>query len=415
MRRRAFMTSTLPLLLLGASCAAQGGASPPAPPPAERGLLDFYQALADRESGRRTRPVTVLQIGDSHTANDAFGTRMREVLQDRFGAIGRGLLPPGIPFATYAPSLVHVTASHEWRAITSMDRSNAGPFGLTGLRQTTSSAGAVMTLETDLPGGLTIAEVEVLHRPDGGRIEVLVNGRRAGTIATDSPVMEARFVHLPTRPDTSSITLRTFGDGPVDILSWFASQAGPGLLYSNLGTIGATIALTERWDPDIVRVEMGHFRPSLLLIAFGTNEGFRPEPDPDYGKTFTSAVRRLQAAAPGASILVMGPPDGDWSDRREGGLPAHCPDAGPERERWRKPPHLAATREAQRRAAEANGWAFWDWSAAMGGACTMAEWTQLDPPLAMPDHVHLRTAGYRRTADVLLERLLNGYDRFKRH
>jgi lysophospholipase L1-like esterase len=209
------------------------------------------------------------------------------------------------------------------------------------------------------------------------------------------------------------VALRARGDGPVDLLSWSAARAAPGVIYANLGTIGATIRLTNRWSPEVTRLELAHLRPSLLVIAFGTNEGFRSDSDPGYGQVFAAAVQRLRAMTSSASILVMGPPDGDWAAHRAGGLPANCVDAPPGREDWRKPPWLAATLEAQRHAAAANGWAFFDWSAAMGGACSMDAWTRLDPPLAQPDHVHLRAEGYRRTADRLLASVLDGQDRFQ--
>jgi lysophospholipase L1-like esterase len=43
----------------------------------------------------------------------------------------------------------------------------------------------------------------------------------------------------------------------------------------------------------------------------------------------------------------------------------------------------------------------------------MHAWTQLDPPLGQPDHVHLHAEGYRKTADALLARLLDGYNRVR--
>ena len=422
--RPMLLTRRTVLAALPAACAkgfdaesgAEGGAPPDAAslaaagPTRAGGLTRFYRALADLDAGKRQAPVVVLQLGDSHTANDAFGSRMREVLQSRFGAAGRGLLPPGIPFQTYAPTSVRVTADAGWRAVRSMDATSPGLFGLSGLRQRAVAPGAAMSLEADAEGGLGRAEVEVLRQPGGGSLEVETDGRRASLIETNGERPEAAFLRLPTKAGSRQVTLRAMGDGPVEVLSWSASRASSGLLYANLGTIGATVRLLNLWDPDIVRLELEHLRPSLLLIAFGTNEGFSPALDPDYGRGYAAAVRQLLASAPAASVLVMGPPDGDWRAQRDGGLAAPCSDAVPGREDWRKPPHLAAIRAAQRRAAEANGWAFWDWSEAMGGDCAMHEWTQLDPPLAQPDHVHLRAAGYRRTADALLSTLLAGYE-----
>jgi lysophospholipase L1-like esterase len=411
--RREIVRAAIPATLTAANCAAgpRRAMHEEQQPNTVRGMTAFHRALAELETGRRRHPVTILQLGDSHTANDAFGRRVREVLQDRFGTAGRGLLPPGVPFRSYAPSLVRVTADPGWRAIGSLDASNPGPFGISGLRQRAVAAGATMTLQTEAPDGLARAEVEILMQPDGGALIVEVDGRRTGIIATGAPRARPAFVQLPTGATDRRVALRAVGDGPVELLSWSAARASPGVLYANLGTIGATIRLIHRWDLSIVRYELDHLRPSLLLIAFGTNEAFRSSWDPGYGAAFGAAVGRLSVGRPRMSILIMGPPDGDWPASRDGGLPAPCPDGEPDRDRWRKPPHLSAVRKAHRRAAEANGWAFWDWSAAMGGDCAMHRWTQLDPPLGQPDHVHLRAEGYTRTADALARLLLASYDR----
>lgn len=396
-----------------AGCGAERTTTATADPTAV--LRPTYAALAALEAGSRRDPVLLLQLGDSHTANDSFGTRMREGLQARFGAAGRGPMAPGVPFRTYSPALVRVTADPGWRAIGSLGGANPGPFGVAGLRQRADRAGATMTLETVIADGLAAAEVEVLRQPGGGALAIEVDGSPAGRIATAAATPRAEFVKLPTRADSSRVTLRTEGDGPVELLSWSAARRAPGVLYANLGTIGATIETTGRWDAAIVQEELARLRPALLLIAFGTNEGFRPELDTiAYAELFTARVGAMRAAAGGAPVLVMGPPDGDWPARRSGPTAAaECPDGAPGRDAWRKPPQLAAVRAAQARAAAANGWYFWDWARAMGGSCAMHRWATQDPPLALADHVHLRTAGYRITADALLRELLDGYARYQ--
>lgn len=402
---------SLALLPLLSGCGAERSAPTAAADPL-RPLRPFFASLAASEQGGAREPVLLLQLGDSHTANDSFGTRMREVLQQRFGAAGRGPMAPGVPFRTYNPSLMRVSADAGWQAIGSLSAASPGPFGIAGVRQRADRAGAALTLETLVDGGLAAAEVEVLRRPGGGSLSIEVDGSPAGQIATGLPMTQAEFVKLPTGPDTRAITLRAAGDGPVELLSWSAARRGPGVLYANLGTIGATIETTARWDAAIVQTELTRLRPALLLIAFGTNEGFRPELDTAaYEATFAARVAALRAAAGGPSVLVMGPPDGDWPARRAGPGAAECADGTPGRDAWRKPPFLAAVRAAQARAAAANGWSFWDWARAMGGDCAMHRWATQDPPLAAADHVHLRTAGYRITADALLRELLDGYAR----
>src|ERR1700733_1569883 len=94
------------ILLLLQACFGIGEA-PPAPPPAVAGpqrllspeaLSPFFTALAALDDKAERQSMRVLQIGDSHTANDSFSGRMRERLQGRFGDAGRGWLPAGIPF-----------------------------------------------------------------------------------------------------------------------------------------------------------------------------------------------------------------------------------------------------------------------------------------------------------------------------
>ena len=94
-------------------------------------LLPLFQALDALQAGSAAGPVAILQIGDSHTANDAFSGRMRSLLQARFGDAGRGMLPPGIPFRFYHPAQVTVTASG-WDTIGSLHLGNPAPFGPRG-------------------------------------------------------------------------------------------------------------------------------------------------------------------------------------------------------------------------------------------------------------------------------------------
>ena len=80
---------------------------------------------------------------------------------------------------------------------------------------------------------------------------------------------------------------------------------------------------------------------------------------------------------------------------------------------WAPPPALAKVRQAERQAASDMGWFFWDWSAAMGGACAMHRWVEADPPLGYADHIHLKTDGYRIGAEQLFAELMAQYDRYR--
>jgi hypothetical protein len=62
---------------------------------------------------------------------------------------------------------------------------------------------------------------------------------------------------------------------------------------------------------------------------------------------------------------------------------------------------------------QSRGHAFWDWSAVMDGECGLHAWATADPPLAFPDHVHLKPEGYRISADALFDALMADYARYR--
>ena len=123
---------------------------------------------------------------------------------------------------------------------------------------------------------------------------------------------------------------------------------------------------------------------------------------------FADRLRALHAAAPGAALLVLGPPDAlpppPQGQRRTARLRRS------ELDRAAEP---APIREAQRSVAAREGAYFWDWQAAMGGPCSMLRWAATSPPMAAPDHVHLYAPGYQATADALFRAIMDGYDRYR--
>jgi lysophospholipase L1-like esterase len=128
-------------------------------------------------------------------------------------------------------------------------------------------------------------------------------------------------------------------------------------------------------------------QPDLVILAYGTNEGFDDLLDPvAYERLLRDQIGRVRRSAPEASILVLGAPE---AMRGEGG--GTCPD-DPEA-RWRAPAMLAVVRDVQHRVAAETGVAFWDWRGRMGGDCSAHALTLGVEPLMRGDHVHFTRAG----------------------
>jgi lysophospholipase L1-like esterase len=398
--------------------------SPEAPPPpsaatptrlsSPEALGGFFAALDGLDSRRANGVVRILQIGDSHTANDSFSGRMRERLQARFGGAGRGWLPAGIPFKYYRPQLVGVS-ENGWEHSRATDRDAAGPFGLDAIDAQSLPPDAAMAIESTEPQGFDRFAVEYLARPNGSPFTVRIDGSEPLRVSTASANGAIKRFELPLDRPARRAELRAGERPPVDLLAWDVERHGPGVIYENHGTIGATVKLLGRMTPAAVAFELDERRPALLIVAFGTNEGFDDGTDAHrYAAQFRALVVGLQHAASGASILILGPPDGNRIGRgcaaescRAGG------EAGANDCAWHEPPGLAGIREAQQRVAAEQGWAYWDWFDAMGGQCSIDRMAGREPPLGAPDHIHLTKAGYTAVADLLFAELITEYDNWR--
>lgn len=457
------------------------GATSPAPDPAQAAatlpaspklLARFHERLTALASGQSKHAV-ILQIGDSHTAADYLTGRLRQRLQARFGNGGRGLLPPGVPYPHYRAEQLKASQMGSWQVLSSnKPLPDAIPFGVTGYALRSTIADDAITIEDR--SGAEAVTFGFRSEPASGSFEVIVNGETYGRFETAGQVPARQELRLEIGPRTGAapppvqtITLRSYGDGPLEILDVDLSRSN-GLQVVNLGFIGAQIEIMRRWHWPTVREQLAALDPALIVVAFGTNEGFAPAERiaGGYEAAFEQRLTALQAAAPLASMVVLGPPQAARYPRfclpppsplakpPAFGTPAagiaavveaaqraiHAgvilnawPPAEPpetaickplsdaERQRydlmlssrdrelcrWHTPPALPLVREIQRRVAARLGLLFVDWSALFDGECGIDRWARQG--LAAKDRVHFKEEGYTRAADALHDALLAGF------
>lgn len=173
------------------------------------------------------------------------------------------------------------------------------------------------------------------------------------------------------------------------------------ILYPH-GVVGATLdGMAQRewlFDP-------GEDAPDLVIIAYGTNEGFDELLDPRaYERLLRAQIERVWETSPGAGILILGAPE---AMRGDGG--GRC--AGDLEQRWKAPEMLGVVRDVQHRVAAQMGVAFWDWKGRMGGDCSAFALTQGDAPLMRGDHVHFTFAGGDWIGSLLAADIIAAYDR----
>ena len=389
-------------------------------------LATFYNALAGLESGAETSPVTVLHLGDSHIASDRITGEVRKAMQARFGDAGRGLMMPGFTFPYYKAPGFDFEKIGDWTAANSL--TEEGLYGISGVSLTSSSPDAALVL-TSTGAPFASAEVILLKAVGNGHAAI-----SAGDLHQDVSTDGAQQVlRVPLDGKASSVKIETKGDGPVTVLGWSVSSGRPGVRYVNLGIPGASALTTNRFDRELAASDIKDLAPKLIVLGYGTNEGFSDSLDLDaYAKGYERLMTLLKDAAPDASLVILGPLDGARLPRfvkspEKAQLPCRALSADERANydaliaakdekiaHWYTPPKLEAVRQTLKKIAERHGALYWDMSAVMGGPCSIESWVKATPALALPDHVHLSDEGSRRIGHALYAALIADYDRHRR-
>jgi len=389
------------LVVLSASCSSpsrSSTASPELSPP--QGLAHFYKALDVLKVGKRKSNLVILHLGDSHIALDYMTGEMRQRWQALFGNGGRGL-PPGVPYRYFAPQGYDITMTSDWSVASSLQGDTAGLFGISGFRVEAARPEARMKLTTGYD--IETIEIEAYGGPDSGSLFLTLGSAAPLRLSTRRATSGVVFLRVPAAK-VHEVVLAPMGDGVVTLLGWsmLGSSDHPGLRYDSYGISGATLDTTRHWTFAIVDEEIQRLAPDLILLGYGTNEGFNDHLDVEaYGLRYTDFVRHLQALVPQASIVMLGAFDA--ARHAEEGDGQLC-ETG-----WATPPKLGEVRNAQRAVARKTGLGFIDGSLVMNGPCGIAPWVNQDPPLAWPDHVHLRPEGARRAGAFFWDEIMSAY------
>jgi lysophospholipase L1-like esterase len=330
----------------------------------------------------------------------------------------------------YEPRLVQISQAGGWRVDLSFAPPpnprhpdlphvyvSPPPFGLTGFRLSTDTD-ASMTLDAEAGAGFNQAIVCALAEPGAGSIALSAGGE---TQQFSLAIETRRAVCRTTRFSAPQQHLQlTATGGPVSILSWATFDDDGGVALSNLGVSGTQLKDLAERDDTVLAVELDAYRPDLIILAFGTNEGYVPHADvAAYETLLREQIARLRRLSHGTPILVLGAPDAETLRPDlygSGGVFPDCtPLSGdevqdyaalvqaksPRLARWYPPAGLAEIRAAQQRASDAENAAFWDWEARMGGPCSAHRMGLEEPKLVRGDHIHYTPEGGVKIAGLL--------------
>jgi lysophospholipase L1-like esterase len=353
-------------------------------------LIPFFEQLYRHQRGELAGPLHILHYGDSHTAADEWTADLRNHFQEKFGDGGSGFSLAGRPWNSYRRMDVRSGSTRGWHTDGLVGRSGDGVYGLGGVSMSTDRAHEAVYLDANA------AEFELFYyqQPGGGTLQIYDNGVAMEQISTDGEPGPA-YYRLEAIPGMHRVEAETLDRGPVRLFGWVAENT-TGVTYEELGINGAEASIIMGWNEETLRSNIERRNPALIVLAYGTNEAGRKDWTLEsYREMYSRLIARLRMDAPTATILVIGPPDRTQRVRKVG---------------WQTLEKVDVIAEAQRQAALANGCAFWDLRAKMGGKGSMLRWVAAG--MAQADHVHFTGPGYKMLGDAVFRDVMSQYDIF---
>jgi lysophospholipase L1-like esterase len=370
--------------------------------PTPTALDSFYARLARTDARYAGALTRVSQWGDSVVANDNVSSALRFALQKRFGDAGHGFHLVAKPNASYRHRGVRFQGGEDWSRCYIINKCKGD--GLYGLGGTTvwSSGGAESRWRTEdeLAFGQKVSRFEIWYRaaPKGGNLRVKVDDEEPVIVSTAADVTGDGW-HTIEMPDGAhDIRLRAAGGGQVRLYGVVLERDVPGVVWDGMEQLGAFASRMLYFDEEHLRTQVEHRDPALLVFMFGGNDLLLASSQMDeYEQDFAAVLRRFRSGKNPPACLVMAPVD---HGQREG-------------QRVISRPMVPKVVEAQRKAAMAEGCAFFDTVAAMGGEGSAARWRRSNPPLLSGDLAHLTFAGQKVIGQMTYLALMEGYVEYR--
>ena len=370
--------------------------------PSGRALDGLFASLLKTESrGTQTR---ICHYGDSPITNDGITSTVRRKLQLRFGDAGHGFILIDKPWGWYEHAGVIREATRGWQSDPMFISRGEHFYGLGGVSFTASGPGVSASFSTAREGEVgrsaSMFDIYFLMRPGGGDLDVAIDDQQAERVTTASDYIKSGFHRVTVAEGPHKLTIRIAGNGEVQMFGVALESHRPGVQYDSLGVNGAYIGLLAHYlDADHWAEQLRHRQPDLVIIGYGTNESqFERLPMDQYEQDTREAIRRIRAALPGVSIMLLGPMD-RGTRGAGGGIITR--------------PMIPKLISYQRRLAVETGCAFFDTFSAMGGEGTVGEWCEARPRLMGGDFTHPTAQGAEIVGTLIYDAMMRAYEEYK--
>lgn len=338
-------------------------------------------AFANFKNALNQNSVHIMQIGDSHTAADVMTDAVRVRLQSVMGDGGMGYAMP-MWFRGQAMARV----SYDNSGFTPISsRTTTDDYTLGGMIASPNYQGATLTLKPKKPQARQRLIVSI--KQDSGYFSGIdATGER---FVIQAPVKNNTW-QLTQINATLPFTITANNTGSSAIGGfWGINTTGSGAVVSALGINGAQIDYFNRWNSLAYMQELASLQPSLVILAYGTNEAHSGTSAATMTNSYSNVIQKIRQASPATAIMLTVAPESLTSTAGSCGTRSQ---------------NLNEIQQAQYAIAKTHQTLLWDWQTAMGGSCSMKSW--INQGLAAKDGVHFSKSGYQKIGKQLADDLL---------
>lgn len=359
------------------------------------GELDvFFAALAETDAGLPGRVTRIVHWGDSAIGMDGIPGAIRRRMQNRFGDAGHGFHLMAPPNSSYLHREVRFRHNGGWdHCFVIMRCKKDGHYGLGGATfSSTGGAESTFAPHPERSGGrVSRFEVWYAAQPHGGRLRLRVDRGEPIVVDTQAGALEDRWHAIDVEDGPHKLEVRA--NGRTRIYGVTMEREGPGVVWDSLELVGSFTSRMLAYDGGHLRRQLEHRKADLVVLTFGGNDMIRKIEMSEYAEEYRRVIRHLRQARPEMSCMVMAPLDhGVRKGVRIESLPV-----------------VAKMVAAQRDAARAEGCAFFDTVAAMGGEGSAGRWFHHEPRLMGGDLGHATTKGHQVIGEAVHRAILEAY------
>lgn len=363
-------------------------------PDSDYALFDALFESLDRGMDATTR---IIHYGDSQIEEDRMSATLRELLQERFGGGGPGMLPLMKNFTVTTTTQATGSASHYSAYYFGGGSRADGRYGPLG-RSSRLNSDCIFSVTPASGAGAQSQcynRLTVVTAPPAKEFRIRCGD--STLVARPAEGKQVRFYAFPL-PDSSSRAKVSIGAG-AEVYGIRLDREG-GVSVDNAAMRGCSGTIFSRIEPQSLEDYYAAADVKLIIYQFGGNmvpactgrKGIS-----HYKELVVRELEYLSERAPGARILFIGP--SDMSTNIRGTMDTY--------------PQLPAMVDSLRCAAHECGAAYWDLYAAMGGKGSMARWVRENPPLAGGDYIHFTRKGAETASRLLYNSLMVSYDYYQ--